>query len=297
MPSETAVRSSSEPDPASGKGGDARSAAHARPAIEFKGLSHPALRAVLNEASPDALRHALIELLDGDPDRFEWQPVVIDLSRLGPDARIDWPEVLAVLRAVRLHPVAVAGAAESFREQANRWQLGWLSPLREAPARPAEAGRGPAQKQGKGEAEGATASSTAPAATAHGARAEPAAQGAASATGASAAPTLVVERPVRSGQRIYARDADLVVIGPVSPGAEVIADGNIHVYGPLQGRAIAGARGQRGAAIFTLDLRAELVAVCGVYRTFEEGPPEEHRGRPVRIELDAVADKLSVRPL
>jgi len=96
---------------------------------------------------------------------------------------------------------------------------------------------------------------------------------------------------------VYARDADLVVIGPVSPGAEVIADGNVHVYGPLQGRAIAGARGQRGATIFTLDLRAELVAVCGVYRTFEEGPPAEYRGRPVRIELDAVADRLSVRPL
>jgi septum site-determining protein MinC len=108
---------------------------------------------------------------------------------------------------------------------------------------------------------------------------------------------MVVDRPVRSGQRIYARDADLVVIGPVSPGAEVIADGNVHIYGPLQGRAIAGARGRRGAAIFTLDLRAELVAVCGVYRTFEEGPPEEHRGRPVRIELDPVADRLSVRPL
>lgn len=296
MPSETAVRSSSAPDPASGKGGDARSAAHARPAIEFKGLSHPALRAVLNEASPDALRHALIELLDGDPDRFEWQPVVIDLSRLGPQAQLDWPEVLAVLRAVRLHPVAVAGAAESFREQANRWQLGWLSPLREAPARPPAVERAPAEAQGSVEAGTAPRGAT-PAAAARAAKAEATVAGQASAAGAGAAPTMLVERPVRSGQRVYARDADLVVIGPVSPGAEVIADGNVHVYGPLQGRAIAGARGLRGAAIFTLDLRAELVAVCGVYRTFEEGPPQEYRGRPVRIELDAVADKLSVRPL
>lgn len=285
MPSETAVRSSPVPDPASGNAGDARSAAPARPAIEFKGLSHPALRAVLNDASPDALRHALIELLDGDPDRFEWQPVVVDLSRLGPDAPLDWPEVLATLRAVRLHPVAVAGAAEGFRDEANRLQLGWLEPIREPARRSSGAGE-PAVAQRAATAASAVAPSSATPASA------------ATAGPAAAAPaTLVIDRPVRSGQRIYARDADLVVIGPVSPGAEVIADGNVHVYGPLQGRAIAGARGQRDCAIFTLDLRAELVAVCGVYRTFEEGPLAEHRGRPVRIELDAVADRLSVRPL
>jgi septum site-determining protein MinC len=290
MPSETAVRSSPVPDPAPGNAGDARAAASSRPAIEFKGLSHPALRAILNDASPDALRHALIGLLDGDPDRFEWQPVVVDLSRLGPDAPLDWPEVLAALRAVRLHPVAVAGAAEDFREEANRLQLGWLAPVREPSRRAAAASAG----NGEGRAERAAA-----AATAGGQASGPAAARSDAPAGTPAADpsALVVDRPVRSGQRIYARDADLVVIGPVSPGAEVIADGNVHVYGPLQGRAIAGARGRRGAAIFTLDLRAELVAVCGVYRTFEEGPPAEYRGRPVRIELDAVADKLSVRPL
>lgn len=292
MPSETAVRSSPVPDPARGSAAAAADAAPSRPAIEFKGLSHPALRAVLNDASPDALRHALIELLDGDPDRFEWQPVVIDLSRLGPDAALDWPEVLAALRVVRLHPVAVAGASEAFREEANRLQLGWLAPLREPRRRAAGADaadgaeRAPVQPQAAPAGQAGTAS---PATAATG--------GGSAAPGAPGVPTLVVDRPVRSGQRIYAKDADLVVIGPVSPGAELIADGNIHVYGPLQGRAIAGARGQRGAAIFTLDLRAELVAVCGVYRTFEEGPPAEHRGRPVRIELDAVADRLSVRPL
>ena len=284
MPTESAVRSSSVPDQSPAAAGAQPSAA--RPAIEFKGLSHPALRAVLNDASPDALRHALIEMLDGDPDRFEWQPVVIDLSRLGSEADLDWPEVLAALRAVRLHPVAVAGASEAFRDDANRLQLGWLAPLPE-PRRPATP---PAQ--------GATApTAAAPTAAAPTAAAHTAAAAAPGGATAAAADTVVVDRPVRSGQRIYARDADLVVIGPVSPGAEVIADGNVHIYGPLQGRAIAGARGRRGAAIFTLDLRAELVAVCGVYRTFEEGPPEEHRGRPVRIELDPVADRLSVRPL
>ena len=289
MPTESAVRSSSVPDQSPAAAGAQPSAA--RPAIEFKGLSHPALRAVLNDASPDALRHALIEMLDGDPDRFEWQPVVIDLSRLGSEADLDWPEVLAALRAVRLHPVAVAGASEAFRDDANRLQLGWLAPLPE-PRRPATP---PAQ--GATAPTAAAPTAAAPTAAAPTAAAHTAAAAAPGGATAAAADTVVVDRPVRSGQRIYARDADLVVIGPVSPGAEVIADGNVHIYGPLQGRAIAGARGRRGAAIFTLDLRAELVAVCGVYRTFEEGPPEEHRGRPVRIELDPVADRLSVRPL
>jgi septum site-determining protein MinC len=108
---------------------------------------------------------------------------------------------------------------------------------------------------------------------------------------------MIVNRPVRSGQRVYARGGDLVVIGSVSPGAEVIADGNIHIYGDLRGRAIAGARGRRDASIFTLDLRAELVAVCGVYRTFDEAPSPEHVGRPVRIELDATADTLLLRAM
>jgi septum site-determining protein MinC len=102
---------------------------------------------------------------------------------------------------------------------------------------------------------------------------------------------------VRSGQQLYARERDLVVVGDVSPGAEVIADGHVHVYGTLGGRAIAGARGRRDAAIFALELRAELVAVCGIYRTFEDGPPAAHAGRPVRISLEADADTLSIRSL
>ncbi len=284
MPPDPAVRNPT----AAKQAPDAASSARAtRSAIEFKGLSYPALRAVLHDASPDALRHSLIDLLDGDPDRFEWQPVVVDLSRLPDRAEVDWQEVLAVLRAVRLHPVAVAGAPEGFRDEANRLQMGWLPAMREP------------QRRDTPQAAGVAPEAAAPAAKAGPGPQGVAAGAPADADAATPAPagTMVVERPVRSGQRIYARDADLVVIGPVSPGAEVIADGNVHVYGALQGRAIAGARGRRDAAIFTLDLRAELVAVCGVYRTFEEGPPAEHLGRPVRIELDAVADRLSVRPL
>jgi septum site-determining protein MinC len=109
---------------------------------------------------------------------------------------------------------------------------------------------------------------------------------------------MIIDRPIRSGQQIYARDRDLIVMAVVSPGAEVIADGNVHVYGSLAGRAIAGARGRRDARIFTLDLRAEIVAVAGLYKTFEEGVPENLRGKPVQIALGAEnADALEIRPI
>src|SRR3546814_6537216 len=80
---------------------------------------------------------------------------------------------------------------------------------------------------------------------------------------------MVINRPLRSGQRIYARNTDLIVIGVVSQGAAVIADGNIHVYGPLRGKEMAGARGDTSARIFTKQLDPELLAIAGAYRVNE----------------------------
>jgi septum site-determining protein MinC len=107
---------------------------------------------------------------------------------------------------------------------------------------------------------------------------------------------LVVEKPLRSGQQVYARGRDLVVLAMVNPGAEVIADGSIHVYAPLRGKAIAGARGNAEARIFTLSLDPELVSIAGVYRTSEAPLPPEMRGKPAQIHL-ASGDKLVMQPL
>src|SRR5690606_8183812 len=98
-------------------------------------------------------------------------------------------------------------------------------------------------------------------------------------------PTLLLDRSLRSGQKIYARDADLIVVGMVSAGAEVIADGNIHVYGPLRGKAMAGARGDEDARIFTTRLEAELVAIAGVYRVIETALPDDVKERPATVRL------------
>jgi septum site-determining protein MinC len=107
----------------------------------------------------------------------------------------------------------------------------------------------------------------------------------------AAAKTQLITQPVRSGSQIYARGADLVVVAPVSPGAEIIADGNIHVYGPLRGRALAGAAGDAEARIFCSRFEAELVSIAGHYLVSEQMPPEQ-RGFPVQIAL--VDDRLTI---
>ncbi|MFN8840031.1 MAG: hypothetical protein ACK5XG_14845, partial [Burkholderiales bacterium] len=107
----------------------------ARAAAEFKGLSHPALRLVLNEADDRSIAAALDDLL-GDGDAFEWQPVVVDAVRIASAERLDLDALCARLREGRLHPVALAGANAALRDDAERLRLGWLAALPERRARP-----------------------------------------------------------------------------------------------------------------------------------------------------------------
>lgn len=99
------------------------------------------------------------------------------------------------------------------------------------------------------------------------------------------APTVVVSHPVRTGQQVYVENADLIVMTLVSEGAEIIADGNIHVYGPLRGRALAGAGGNKQARIFAQSMQAELVSVAGIYRVFDQHLPAHLDHHPVQIYL------------
>ncbi len=104
----------------------------------------------------------------------------------------------------------------------------------------------------------------------------------------------LVTRPVRSGQQVYARDTDLVVLGQIGAGAEIIADNNIHVYGPLRGRALCGVTGNSEARIFCQSLEAELVSVAGNFKVLEEIPEHLH-GKPAQIWFSD--DKLHIEPL
>ena len=111
-------------------------------------------------------------------------------------------------------------------------------------------------------------------------------------------PTMVIDKPLRSGQKVYARGADLVVLAMVNQGAEVVADGNIHVYAPLRGKAMAGARGNTHARIFSLCLEPELISIAGVYRTSENALPTEVRGKAAQVRLSNDGqDKLIIEAL
>lgn len=99
------------------------------------------------------------------------------------------------------------------------------------------------------------------------------------------ATTLVVDKPLRSGQKVYARGADLVVLAMVNMGAEVVADGNIHVYAPLRGKAMAGASGNTEARIFSICMEPELISIAGIYRTSEHPLPEDIQGKPAQVRL------------
>lgn len=108
-------------------------------------------------------------------------------------------------------------------------------------------------------------------------------------------PTMIINKPVRTGQRIYADGANLVVLAVVNAGAELIADGDIHIYAPLRGRAIAGAQGNENARIFIHSLEAELISIAGCFKVFENGIPENLRGKPVQVHLDR--SDLIIQPL
>jgi len=106
---------------------------------------------------------------------------------------------------------------------------------------------------------------------------------------------MVVSQPVRAGQIVYAQHGDLVVLAPVNPGAQLLADGNIHVYAPLRGRAVAGVRGATGAQIFCLRLEAELVGIDAAY-VISEDIPAALAGRAARVWLEGGRCRLAPLP-
>jgi septum site-determining protein MinC len=214
---------------------------------------------------------AELERRFGDSPLFDNDLVVIDLAAVA-EHDIDLSALAALLRRHRMQPVAVRGAGAAQREQAQALGLG------EAPDAPPARAAAPAPSP----AIEAQLEPEAPAPTA----AEPA---------AAPGRTLVIDRPLRSGQQVYARGGDLVVLSVVSFGAEVIADGHIHVYAPLRGRAIAGAQGNTEARIFAASMEPQLVSIAGIYRTTETELPPDVRGKPAQVRLEG--ERLVVEPL
>lgn len=236
--------------------------------IEFRTTTLGATVAVLQLTEPPALADALHKMLGGMPDFFNGEALLLDFSAVALPARIDWAGLNSLMRRYRLQPIGVCNLAEEHVEDARRAGLAILDGalLAERPA-PAAAAPLPAA---------APDPTPAPA---------PAAPTAAPASAGDGMPTMFVDRTLRSGQQIYARGADLVLLGAVSPGAEVIADGSIHCYGPLRGRAIAGAQGNTDARIIATHFGPELVSIAGTFRTFESGIPQAVAGRAAQVRL------------
>jgi septum site-determining protein MinC len=259
--------------------------ASARP-IEFRNTTLGATLAVIQAAEPSTLADAMHKMLGGMPDFFNGEAVILDFGAVAQaPERIDWAGLQSLLRRYRLQPIGVIRLPEAHQESARRAGLALIDPSQLAAQPPAEATRKPA----------APAPAPAPAAPAI-APASTAASPAPQATG-PAAPTMFVDRPLRSGQQVYARGTDLVLLAGVSPGAEVIADGSIHCYGPLRGRAIAGAQGDHAARILASNFGPELVSIAGVYRTFERGIPEAFAGKPTLVRLDSTDHTLNIDAL
>jgi len=210
------------------------------------------------------------------PQMFSRAAVVLDLSHL-----LDLPDdgaVDALLEAVRsagMLPVGLAYGTSETEALAKRMGLPLIAKFRAA-YEPAQAAAAPAEPAPRSEPATQREAVQAPVAA-------PAPQG-----------TQMHGGSVRSGQQLYARDRDLIVTGAIANGAEVIADGNIHVYGSLRGRAMAGAQGDENARIFVADFRAELVAIAGHYRVFEQ-IPDDLEGQSVQCWLEG--EKLLIARL
>ncbi|WP_163577921.1 septum site-determining protein MinC [Halomonas faecis] len=236
-------------------------------AFTFKGGMLPMTVMELTSADPERIREQLAGKLSQSPAFFQHTPVVLSVERLD-EPHLALERICAVCRAHKLLPVAVRGGQDPVKQSAWALGLGWFPPSDGSRVRPLE--------------------SVAPAAAV-----EPADEAAVSSQ-ATVGSGRIYRGTVRSGQQVTAPEGDLVVIGAVNAGAEVLAAGSVHVYGALRGRALAGIHGDARAGIFCRELHAELLSVAGNYKRLEDIDPQL-LGTSVQVVLDDA--QLEITPL
>ena len=241
----------------------------ARSSFDLKSAQLPVMAVALRATSVSLLATDLAQRLADDPDFFDNDPVLIDLQHVRDSTEaIDFPRLIALLRRHRTLPVGVCnGTAE---QMAAAHDAGLMAAPDAHPVRTKEVVR---------EVE---VIREVPVEVVREVPAPP-------------ADAMIIDRPLRSGQQIYAKGCDLVVMAVVSYGAEVIADGNVHVYAPLRGRAVAGARGNTQARIFSTCMEPQLLSIAGNYRTLETDLPSDIAGKPAQARLEG--EKLVIEPL
>ena len=249
----------------------------ARAHFDFKSATLTMVALLIKTTDQALLMSDLSAKLEDSPDFFSNDPLVLDLSAIANSAELlDFKALVKLLKQHQVQPMAVRGGHEKQIAAAQRAglvhtpdaQIAGVDARKPAPTPVREVVR-----------EVAVAVPV-----------EVQVEVPVPATG-----TLVIDKPLRSGQRVYARGGDIIVLGMVSHGAEVIADGHVHVYAPLRGRAVAGARGNTEARILTTCMEAELVSIAGNYRAFETALPTDVASKATQIKL--VGEKLLVNPI
>ncbi len=238
------------------------------PLIELKSSSFtlPILMLFGNDLA--VIGEQLSRTVERAPDFFRNTPIVMDLSPLAAESQqVDFAGVVSLCRDLGMVPIGVRGGNTEHNRAAEALAMAILadrSAKRETAPPPKPAA--PAEAAAKRD------------------HAPPSAGNA----------TRLITQPIRSGQRVHAEGGDLIVTAHVSAGAEIIADGHIHVYGTLRGRALAGAKGDTASRIFCNDLQAELIAIAGQYQV-SENMDDSIRGLPVQVYLENLS--LMIHPL
>lgn len=240
------------------------------PYFELRSGAIDTLHFVVKTPQLETLRTELSQRFEATPEFFAGDTVAIDVRRLTGDERVAVPALADMLAEFRMKPIGVVANAEQA-EWAVVDGLPRLDSHERRLSRPARESEAPE-----------TATEPAQAAPAP------------VVPDAVAVPSTIIDKPLRSGQQVYAK-GDLIILDLVSYGAEVIAEGNIHIYAPLRGRALAGVKGKLDARIFCTCLEPELISIAGIYRTGEHALPPDVQGRSVQVRL--VDDKLIFEPL
>jgi septum site-determining protein MinC len=232
---------------------DSHSVAERKTCFQFKTSFSPCTIMQINHYDLDRLEEQLRATISRAPNFFIGSALVIDLEAINTHNIVDFDRMKKIIISNNMVPVGVRGGSDEQHSQAASAGLPTIAVGRQT----------------------SNAKTPAPEVTERNERTERDEAAAikeeiAVKTSKLYQQAKIVTTPIRSGMQVYAKDADLIVIGPVSVGAELLADGNIHVYGPLRGRALAGVTGETNARIFCRTLEAELVAIAGYYLIKED---------------------------
>ncbi len=237
-----------------------------KPALEFKSTTINVPTLILSSPNLTEIEALLKQKIAQAPEFFRHSPLILDLQALSDHQQeLDCSETIRLLRNLDFLPIGIRGANMAQKEEAATLNIPVLSNLPQSSAAAEPPPKPPVEKTTAEKIDEPT----------------------------KPIENMLINHPVRSGQQVYSK-ADLIVTATVSAGAEIIAEGNIHVYGSLRGKALAGASGNSNCHIFCSDLQAELISIAGTYQVSDE-ISDTAKNTPVQISLKE--QSLVINPL